>query len=108
MLQTEHIKKIREGVAGTESSLPYIFKALGDKTRFSIFLLLTRRGELCVTDIAHIFSISVPAASYQLKILEMSRLVRRERMGQMICYEIEKNNTMVQIITRLTNTYYGK
>ncbi|MBI2048157.1 MAG: winged helix-turn-helix transcriptional regulator [Parcubacteria group bacterium] len=103
MLSKAQIENIRHEKENSVSPLPSIFKGLGDKTRFQIFMLLQKHGELCVTDVARIFSISVPAASHQLKILEMTGLVRRTRMGQMICYEVETKNPVVHVINHLAH-----
>ena len=101
MLSENHIKKLQQNMAGGGSALSSIFRALGDKTRFQTFSLLIKKEELCVTDVASVFSISIPAASYQLKILEMAGLVRRERSGQMICYEVKKESPAVQLVTKM-------
>ncbi len=52
------------------ASLDAIFAALSDPTRRRILDLLTR-AELCVTDLAKPFSISLPAISKHLRVLEM-------------------------------------
>jgi len=108
MLPEAHAKKIRGEIVRAESNLPYIFRALGDTSRFKMFVLLASQGGLCVTDIANIFSISVPAASHQLKILETAELVRRERVGQMICYEIRTDKIAVRFLTKIISTSYAK
>lgn len=82
-------------------ALTKIFKALGDPVRLGILKLFMKRRDLCVTDIANIFNISVPAASHQLKILELVGLVERKRMGQMICYEIKNHSPIVKSVIRI-------
>ena len=66
-----------------------------------MFKLLAEQDDLCVTDFANVFNISVPAASRQLKILEIMNLVKRERMGQMICYCLRADNPIVEKIIKI-------
>ncbi len=78
-----------------------VFSAIGDPTRYKIFRILMKRKDICVSEIAKILKISVPAASQQLRILESVGLIRRERMGQMICYEVNVKNNLVKEISKL-------
>lgn len=103
MLTQQGIQKVQRAFGDAESRLPFIFQALGDSTRLSIFQLLSRHKGLCVTDIAKVFRISVPAVSYQLKIMEIVGLVKRERMGKMICYELKKDNSLIKSIVKLVS-----
>lgn len=77
------------------------FNALRDTCRLHIFQLLMLEREVCVTDVAKICKISVPAASQQLKILELTGMVRKERMGQMVCYALRKENPTVQTFIKM-------
>ncbi|MEY2609272.1 MAG: hypothetical protein QOH31_7169 [Verrucomicrobiota bacterium] len=63
------------------ASLDEIFAALSDPTRRRILDLLAR-AELCVTDLAKPFSISLPAISKHLRVLERAGLIKRERDGR--------------------------
>ena len=85
-----------------QERLPMLFNALGDQNRMKIFKLLLEDNDshkLCVSDIAKELKTSVPAASKQLKIMEMVGLVKRKRIGQMICYEIVKDNPVIKELT---------
>ncbi|SMH34415.1 ArsR/SmtB family transcription factor [Mesorhizobium australicum] len=57
------------------------FAALADPTRRAILARLAR-GEASVTEIAEPFSMSLPAVSKHLKVLERAGLVRRGRSAQ--------------------------
>lgn len=105
MLNKKQIANIKKYVVSTTKGerFPLIFNALGDQGRFRIFKLLTERNDLCVTDIANIFGISVPAASQQLRVLEMTGLVRKERIGQTIYYEVKINDSMIKLLTKVFN-----
>ena len=64
------------------SSLDSVFGALADPTRRSILELLSR-AECCVGDLASRFSISLPAISRHLRVLEKVGLVARRRDGRL-------------------------
>ena len=103
MLPKLKIMQLRKDALNPDARLPMVFNALSDAGRYHMFKLLSQRQQLCVTDIAHIMNISVPAASQQLKLLEMSGLVRRRRHVQMICYSLQKNSSYVRSMLRLVH-----
>jgi ArsR family transcriptional regulator len=78
-----------------------MFGALSDAGRFNIFRLFMRHRDLCVTEVANVLAISVPAASQQLKIMELSGLVERERRGQKICYGVKRSDPTVRSLMRI-------
>lgn len=98
MLDKKEIKNIQCEIGKQGADTAVIFDALGDSTRFRIFRLLAEHGELCVTDISGVFGITMAAVSQQLKILELTDLVEKERMGQMICYRVNKKNPITRSI----------
>ena len=63
-------------------------KALGDATRFSIALSLSRTDELCVCDLAWIEGRSENLVSHHLGILRKAGLVTCRREGKMALYSI--------------------
>lgn len=78
-----------------------IFSALGDTNRFLLFKFLLKNKDTCVSDIAHIFNVSISATSQQLKVLENSGLVRRNRVAQKICYEVKQSDPVVQSVIHI-------
>lgn len=58
-------------------TLDTVFSALGDPTRRAIVERLLAKGELSVGDIAAPFSISMPAISRHLQVLERAGLIER-------------------------------
>jgi DNA-binding transcriptional ArsR family regulator len=62
-------------------SLSNMFAALGDPTRLAILERLAE-GEATVTELAEPFSMSMPAISRHLKVLESAGLIERDRVGQ--------------------------
>ena len=57
------------------------FAALADPTRRRILQHLSQ-GDLCVTDLARPYAMSLPAVSKHLRVLEKAGLVRRRRRGR--------------------------
>jgi DNA-binding transcriptional ArsR family regulator len=64
-----------------EDRLSQIFGALADPTRRAILARLAE-GDATVTELAEPFSISMPAISRHLKVLERAGLISRSRSGQ--------------------------
>ena len=100
MLTSLQIKKVKKQLLNN-SRLPLIFGALADASRFQIVRLFIKHKGLCVTDVARILNVTVPAASQQLKVLEMSGIVEKERMGQEVCYTIKENDRTVKEVLKL-------
>ena len=64
-----------------KDQLSVIFAALADPTRRAILARLAD-GDATVTELAEPFSISLPAISRHLKVLEHAGLISRSRSGQ--------------------------
>jgi DNA-binding transcriptional ArsR family regulator len=64
-----------------EDRLSAVFAALADPTRRAILVRLAD-GDATVTELAEPFSISLPAISRHLKVLERAGLISRSRSGQ--------------------------
>jgi len=72
-----------------ERSQAELFKSLGVESRLRIIELLKRNGPLCVNDMAAQLGITSSAVSQHLKVLRNAGLVRNERKGYWIPYEID-------------------
>ena len=101
MLNKSQLAKIKADFDSDNSSFPLVFQALGDPGRFRIFRLLMDNHDICVTDVANVFGITVSAASQQLRVLERLGLVLKMRMGQMVCYEINYENQISKQLVKL-------
>ena len=101
MLEPAQISKIRQTLKTQDISLVDVFSLLGDKNRFLIIKLLIEQGEMCVSDLANVLDISVSAVSQHLRILEMSRMVEGEKMGQMMCYRPKIDDPSIKKIINL-------
>src|ERR1700691_4142539 len=64
------------------------FSALADPTRRRILEHLGR-GDRCVTDLARPYSMSLPAVSKHLRVLENAGLIRRRRSGRVHSLKLE-------------------
>jgi DNA-binding transcriptional ArsR family regulator len=71
-----------------EDQLSMIFAALADPTRRAILARLSD-GDATVTELAEPFSISLPAISRHLKVLEHAGLISRSRSGQWLSSTLE-------------------
>lgn len=107
MLSKARTDTLRRQVMSETGRLPSVFGVLGDSNRFRIFLLLMERDDLCVTDIAAILGVSPPAASQHLRLMERAGLVTPERMGQMICYCLRRQDPLVRVVLRIIDQYAG-
>lgn len=103
MFTQKQIKEAQKSIADIGDRTPVMFNALADPGRFKIFKLLLHYKNVCVTDIAAILNITVSAASQQLRILEMTGIAAKERMGQMICYKIRKDEPIVKSLIALVS-----
>lgn len=81
MLTKTQITGIRSDLDRDGVNLAIIFQALGDNGRLKIFKLLIAHHDICVTDVANVFEISISAASQQLRVLERLGLVEKNENG---------------------------
>lgn len=75
----------------TITDLSDFFKIMGDSTRLQLLMVL-EYGELCVSDLAYILSMSVSAVSHQLKSLRTAKLVKIRRDGKNIYYSLDDDH----------------
>lgn len=88
-----------------ESKQAELFKALGVESRIRIIDLLRQRGPLGVNELAETLGITSSAVSQHLKVLRYAGLVRSERKGYWLPYEID-HTAMLQckeVITQVCN-----
>ena len=101
MLKKNQIARIRKGLESKDDGFMLMFRALCDKNRFWIFLILEERCDLRVNDLATILNISASATSQHLKILEMSGLIERQKEGQACYYKARLKNARVKLLIKL-------
>jgi len=76
-------------MSGARSVLDAAFAALADPTRREILSILAQ-GDATVSELAAPFSMSLPAVSKHLKVLEVSGLISRSRNAQFRPCELER------------------
>ena len=107
MLTKTEIGKLKRSPGG-DKSLPMIFGALSDTSRLRILRVLLKNKDVCVSDMANILGVSVPAASHQLSVLETAGLVERLRKGKMTCFKIPVEDKTVKSIIDILNKVDGR
>lgn len=76
-----------------------LLKGFADPTRFKLLLLL-RRGEVCVHQLAETLEMSQSAVSHQLRVLRAARLVNYKKRGRHVFYRLADDH----VRDMLTNT----
>lgn len=104
MLNKKQTAGIKANLGADDTAYPLAFQALGDPCRFKVFKVLMEHHNICVTDVANIFGITVSAASQQLRILERLGLARKIRKGQMVCYEVNNKDPVAKNLSKLLST----
>lgn len=81
-------------------TLAALFKTLGDESRCTILLSLTRASELCVCDLSQITGLALPTVSHHLRRLREQGLVASRREGKLMFYRLEGNlaKTLLQAV----------
>lgn len=70
-----------------------LLKAISDRTRIKLLLLLSR-GEMCVCQIAAVSELKQPAISSSLRLMEKAGLLKREHRGKWHYYSLSDNETI--------------
>ncbi len=88
-VEDDTVKKVLDEMPPDEMlyDLAELFKVFGDSTRIKILYALFE-SELCVNDIATLLGITQTAASHQLRVLKVNKLVKSRKEGKMIFYSL--------------------
>jgi len=73
------------------------FKAMGDKNRFRILMMLLIRP-LCVCELLAVLNIKGGTLSAHLKILKNAELISQEKDGRWIVYSLSTEDTKIFLI----------
>jgi DNA-binding transcriptional ArsR family regulator len=74
---------VNQLVNDSSKQLDAIFAALADATRRGILTQLARRGTVTIGELAEPYSISAPAISKHIRVLEEAGLIEREIDGRL-------------------------
>lgn len=90
VIHKDAVDKVSKELLDEDKSidLAEFFKIFGDSTRIKILNALSY-SKLCVCDISYLLGMNQSAISHQLKILKQAKIVRYERDGKNIYYEID-------------------
>ncbi len=100
MLSEQEIKKVRKYLNGRDAEFADIFKTLSDPNRCKIFRTLASELRLSVGDTAKVLNISLSLASQHLKILLQNGLLKKEKQGRTVYYELKQNTPIVSSILK--------
>ena len=69
-----------------------ILNLVGNETRLKILLLITKEEKVCVCDLSDVLGISVSAISQQLRKLKDNQLLKSNKEGQTIYYNVHPDS----------------
>lgn len=83
------------------------FKALGDKTRLELFLIIDALPEICLCDLETCFSLSTSNLSRHLKELHQANLLEINKVGKWKYYRISLfgSEFVKLVISQADSTY---
>lgn len=87
------VKEIEEKLLKEDTliDISELFKVFGDSTRVKIINALLE-NKLCVSDIAYLIKSTPSAVSHQLRILKSAKLVKKQKIGKVVYYEVSDNH----------------
>ena len=87
---SDKIDSARKVIPGSDiiSSMAQFFGMLSDPTRLKIVIVL-KKEELCVHEIADAIGLSISAVSHQLRLLKTAKMVKNRRNGKMVYYSLD-------------------
>lgn len=88
------VARIKADLAGV-APLAALFKLLGDQSRLTMVVALSRVEELCVCDLSEITGLAMPTVSHHLRRLREQGLVRSRREGKLVFYRLVDGFTRV-------------
>ncbi len=90
IIHEDVVNEVKESIPEEEKlyDLAELFKVYGDTTRIKIICALFK-AEMCVCDIAALFSMTQSAISHQLRVLKQARLVKFRKEGKVVYYSLD-------------------
>lgn len=86
----EKVSRLKQSINSDDIQvMAHMFKALADDTRMKIAFALSREGELCVCDVAHIIGSTTATASHHLRLLRNMGLAKYRKEGKFVFYSLD-------------------
>ncbi len=95
MISNQKAEKVRKYLEKKNIKLTLIFKTLSEVNRCKIFWMLATEDKMSVSSAAKVLNISLPLASQHLKILLQNGLLEKEKKGQEVYYQLNRENPFV-------------
>jgi ArsR family transcriptional regulator, lead/cadmium/zinc/bismuth-responsive transcriptional repressor len=95
--------KVRiEGIQDPISDISRILSLSGNEVRLKILYLLRSESKMCPCDLSDVLGMTVPAISQHLRKLKDGGLVKDNKIGQLVFYElVESKTTLLEPILQL-------
>ncbi len=93
------VDTVRKELPGHDiiNSMAQFFGMLSDPSRLKIVVVL-KKEELCVHEIADAIGLSISAVSHQLRLLKTAKMVKNRRNGKMVYYSLDDEH-LVQLLS---------
>ena len=82
-------------------TIEHILKAVANKRRAQIFILLTKKKRLPVSEIAKTIKLSVRSTSKHLSLMYTAGLLDREQSSLIVFYSIDYSHPAVSVLLQL-------
>lgn len=102
---SKKIRAIKKEIANSEAVKACARRhgTIGDLTAMRICYLFRHHPELSVSDIAELVSISISAASRQLKKLKQADILKASKHAQTVYYSLQKNDFTSNLLNELAS-----
>lgn len=97
------VDRLKRELAGT-AEVAALFKTLGDESRCTMLMALSKSSELCVCDLSEITRLSMPTVSHHLRKLREQGLVRPRREGKLVFYRLVDEDTRLLLRVAATRS----
>lgn len=101
MITNQKAVKVRKYLGKKNIKLTLVFKTLSYVNRCKIFWMLATEDRISVSSAAKVLNISLPLASQHLKILLQNGLLKKEKLGQKVYYELNRDNPVVDPLIKV-------
>jgi len=96
IIEKEKVNKIKEKLLEEDklNGIAELLKVFGDPTRLKIINVLLE-DKLCVGDITYLVNSTPSAVSHQLRILKSAKLVKSQKIGKVVYYELNDEHVKI-------------